>query len=332
MERVAAIAIINDHHMLMGKRRDNGRWTNPGGHLNPGESPVKGAAREVEEETGIKLDPHLFKHIETRIVKKKDGKKIEVHGFRVDLRQKPSTSMKQDPDGEVHRWHWIKLDTELDHIQNNLHVPLGDNVLLDNILKEKVVRRHIQRFWNVSKKVGVNTARQSQGIASRELPQQYVAHKNREEKQKTAAELVVGGKADGKPASIFPKDQIAKGVKVEREHTNNPAMAKEIAKDHLTEDKKYYTHLKEMEDKHIQKKAFWSGFMRRRRLKGLPASAATGPWFPDHDDIDHVEFTMAAEDRYPELSKYTEKRWDELPKGVQAKFLKAKKEIDYHGK
>lgn len=253
MKRVAAIALINDHHMLMGKRRDNSRWTNPGGHLNDGEDPVKGAAREVEEETGLKLDPHLFKHIETRIVKKKDGKKIEVHGFRVDLRHKPSTSMKQDPDGEVHRWHWIKLDTELDHIKDNMHVPLGDNVLLDNILKEKPVKRHVQRFWNISKKVGVRSAQ--------EVPQQYMAHKGREEKR--AAELVVGGKADGKPASNFPKDQIAKGIKVEREHTNKPALAKEIAKDHLTEDKKYYTHLKEMEDKYVEKKAFWRGFTSR---------------------------------------------------------------------
>jgi len=321
MKRVAAIALINDHHMLMGKRRDNGKWTNPGGHLNPGESPVKGAAREVEEETGIKLDPHLFKHIESRIVKKKDGKEIEVHGFRVDLRQKPSTSMKQDPDGEVHRWHWIKLDTELDHVKDNLHVPLGDNVLLDNILKEKVVRRHVQRFWNISKKVGVRSAQ--------EVPQQYMAHKGREEKK--AEDLVSGGKADGKPTSLFPRDQIAKGVKVEREHTNKPALAKEIAKDHLTEDKKYYTHLKEMEDKYVEKKAFWSGF-KKRSLKGIPGAPQTDPWFKDHDDLDHVEFTMAAEEKYPELSKYTEKRWDELPKGVQGKFLKAKRELEYHGK
>ena len=76
---------------------------------------------------------------------------------------------------------------------------------------------------------------------------------------KRAKELIVGGKADGKPSSDFPADQIAKGKKVEREHTNNPAMAEEVAKDHLTEDKKYYTHLKEMEDKYV-KTAFVVGF------------------------------------------------------------------------
>ena len=76
--------------MLMGKRRDNGKWTNPGGHLNEGESPVAGAAREVKEETGLNLDPHIFRHLESRIVKKPDGEKLEVHGFRVDLRSRLS--------------------------------------------------------------------------------------------------------------------------------------------------------------------------------------------------------------------------------------------------
>jgi 8-oxo-dGTP pyrophosphatase MutT (NUDIX family) len=258
MKRVAAIAIINDHHMLMGKRRDNQRFTNPGGHLNPGEDPLKGAVREVKEETGLDLDPHLFKHVETRIVKKKDGTKIEVHGFRVDLPQKPSTSMKQDPDGEVFRWHWIKLDTDLDHIKDNLHVPLGDNVLLDNILKDKPMRRHARRFWESAKKVGLSDEVKDKLL--KEGPQQYMQRRDNEKK---AAEHLQGGKADGMPDSKFPQDQLRMGRKIEKEHTKDPAKANEVAKDHLTEDKKYYTHLKEMEDKYVEKKAFWDGFRKR---------------------------------------------------------------------
>lgn len=42
--------------------------------------------------------------------------------------------------------------------------------------------------------------------------------------------------------------QIKKGVKVEMEHTDDPTKAAEIAKDHLTEDPKYYTRLAKMED------------------------------------------------------------------------------------
>ena len=44
-------------------------------------------------------------------------------------------------------------------------------------------------------------------------------------------------------------DQLAMGIEVEMEHTENPELAKKIALDHLSEFSGYYTALKEMEDK-----------------------------------------------------------------------------------
>lgn len=260
MKRVAAIAIINDHHMLMGKRRDNQLWTNPGGHLNEGEDPLKGAAREVKEETGIDLDPHLLKHLETRIVKKPDGEKIEVHGYRVDLASKPSTTMKIDPDEEVQRWQWVRIDTDLEHIEKSLHVPLKDNVLLTHILKDKPMKKHVRRFWHKAKQVGKSGfLDEIKEKALKEGPQQYAQHGE----EKKAEDLVAGGKAEGQPDSKYSKDQLRKGMKVEREHTKSPALAKEIAKDHLEENSKYYDHLHKME-KEMDKKAFWEGFYGRK--------------------------------------------------------------------
>lgn len=64
-----------------------------------------------------------------------------------------------------------------------------------------------------------------------------------------AKEYIKGGMADGQPTSKFPKRQMKMGVKVEMEHTKNPKIAKEIAKDHLAEHKDYYTHLKVAESK-----------------------------------------------------------------------------------
>jgi hypothetical protein len=82
---------------------------------------------------------------------------------------------------------------------------------------------------------------------------------------KQAKESLIGGKADGKPTSDFPADQVAMGKKVEREHTNNPGIAEEIVADHLSEDKKYYSHLKEMEDKYV-KTAFAIGFEKQAAM------------------------------------------------------------------
>jgi len=68
---------------------------------------------------------------------------------------------------------------------------------------------------------------------------------------KTAAnlDLLRGGKADGKPDSDFSRNSLIAGAKVEREHTNNPAVAKEITKDHLAEFPNYYPALDKMEKK-----------------------------------------------------------------------------------
>lgn len=62
------------------------------------------------------------------------------------------------------------------------------------------------------------------------------------------AEKIPGGRADGKKPSDFDQSQIAMGRKVEREHTDDPALAKEIASDHLQEIPDYYSRLKKMEE------------------------------------------------------------------------------------
>ena len=47
---VSTVAVFDGDKMLWGKRRDNSRYTNPGGHLDPGEDPKAGAKRELMEE------------------------------------------------------------------------------------------------------------------------------------------------------------------------------------------------------------------------------------------------------------------------------------------
>ncbi|MFA5392763.1 MAG: DUF5661 family protein, partial [Candidatus Paceibacterota bacterium] len=60
---------------------------------------------------------------------------------------------------------------------------------------------------------------------------------------------IKGGKADDKSYSDFDQDQLAKGAKVEMEHTDDPTLAKEIAADHLDEFPNYYDALADMENK-----------------------------------------------------------------------------------
>lgn len=55
-----------------------------------------------------------------------------------------------------------------------------------------------------------------------------------------------GGLGDFKTDNEFDEEQLVKGIKVELEHTNSPYIAKEIAKDHLVQDPRYYDHLEAM--------------------------------------------------------------------------------------
>jgi hypothetical protein len=63
------------------------------------------------------------------------------------------------------------------------------------------------------------------------------------------SEQLVGGKGDNRPDSEFCPIQLKAGIKTEMEHTKDRAKAKEIAKDHLTENSEYYEHLEKMEEK-----------------------------------------------------------------------------------
>jgi hypothetical protein len=59
-----------------------------------------------------------------------------------------------------------------------------------------------------------------------------------------------GGLADKKKPSDFDSGQLAKGVKIEMEHTDNREKAREIAMDHLQEDPNYYDKLETIEGEH----------------------------------------------------------------------------------
>ena len=70
-------------------------------------------------------------------------------------------------------------------------------------------------------------------------------------------EQIEGGKSSGKTVQyianmhgVSPKlieQQIQKGIKIEMEHTEDPALAREIAMDHLMESPTYYDELEAME-------------------------------------------------------------------------------------
>lgn len=132
---VGAIAVMSGRKILMGKRRDKGhRWTNVGGHIEKGETPVVGAVRELKEEAGIDAKPSQLKSMGFVDVTAINGDKIRVHAFK--FKYSGPTTMLDDPDKEVFRWQWFDLDAMPDHVMDNLHAK--KNILLEKLKAKKI--------------------------------------------------------------------------------------------------------------------------------------------------------------------------------------------------
>ncbi|SDR34228.1 NUDIX domain-containing protein [Natronobacterium texcoconense] len=61
-----------------------GEWTIPGGHLEVGEKPEVGAARELEEETGVSVDPDALEILDATALPPRNGKHVTMVYYVAD--------------------------------------------------------------------------------------------------------------------------------------------------------------------------------------------------------------------------------------------------------
>jgi hypothetical protein len=94
---------------------------------------------------------------------------------------------------------------------------------------------------------------------------------------------IPGGLADKKRPSDFDQAQLAKGMKVEKEHTSDAAIAQEIAMDHLSEDPGYYQKLEKMERTATEKPELWAVIRQRNREVMLSRNNRTPLIFDSKD-------------------------------------------------
>lgn len=137
MSRVSSIVVSTEDKMLMLQRRDNKKWTFPGGHLNDTETHLQGAVRELWEEAGIKANPDEMILLGNK--KTFQGKDIYVYLYMVSSEM--AASAANDPDKEAQKFQWIPHIVPKE-IEDNLYIPVGDNASL-SIFSKWLLRKKV---------------------------------------------------------------------------------------------------------------------------------------------------------------------------------------------
>lgn len=107
----AGVAVVGDRGVLLNRRDiDPGRgdWNVPGGHLEVEESPREGAARELEEEVGVTVDPAALELLDVVHIPHEDGKRIVSIGF---VASASDVSGSPTPGREVQAIEWFTPDS-----------------------------------------------------------------------------------------------------------------------------------------------------------------------------------------------------------------------------
>ncbi len=141
MKRVSLVAAFREGLLLLGRRRDNGKFTLPGGHLEEGEESEAGARRELLEETGLVPDGDLVLVDERRLGD------ITLYTYECEVSGVPSGA--DDPDQEVDLWAFFDIDDGIPKaVAQNMAGPKDpdDNVVADLYGLAKGAMQHIAPF------------------------------------------------------------------------------------------------------------------------------------------------------------------------------------------
>lgn len=138
--------------IMLGKRREDGMWTGPGGGANVGENPKEAAIREAFEEAALQLKARDLKELPSVVVS--NGKVCHCFLVYVDSRA-TKVHVHNDPDKEVDKWSWYSLNEPMPGKMGHFRLMTINNAKM----KALGLRKSI--LSNPDAEIDINTAEQS---------------------------------------------------------------------------------------------------------------------------------------------------------------------------
>lgn len=136
------------------------------------------------------------------------------------------------------------------------------NSFKKDFTEEKKMKKNRSKVKKLENKEATSTGSSGAFVSPIQFSNEFLEKSNSENKklkESDDSDLIPGGLSKGKQLKdVVNKhkvskddvmDEFKKGVQVEKEHTSDLKIAKEIALDHLMEDPKYYSKLKKIEGK-----------------------------------------------------------------------------------
>jgi len=115
------VIVLREDSILLGLRKNSfsaGNWGLPGGHVDFGESLESAAARELEEETGLKAVAFEFANLVNRPFD--DKHYLLINFYAIGVEGEPEL---REPD-KCEEWKWFPLDALPENIVKSHHQQL----------------------------------------------------------------------------------------------------------------------------------------------------------------------------------------------------------------
>lgn len=101
---VSAVVRNAAGELLLGKRADDGRWSVVSGFVEPGEQPATAVVREVQEETGLDVEPVRLSSVVSHPHTYPNGDRCEYLNLGFHCRLLGGTARVNDDESVAVRW------------------------------------------------------------------------------------------------------------------------------------------------------------------------------------------------------------------------------------